>query len=240
MTQTISEALRWVQAQMRDACARAGRPENDVRLVAVSKRKPVADIRQALEAGQLEFGENYAQELRDKAGELVDEPRIRWHYIGPLQRNKVKYVVGTAGLLHAVDSVRLLDALESRAAALDVTQEVLVQVNLAQEPQKAGAPEGDLMSLMRRFETSPHLSCRGLMLMPPYSPDPEACRPLYRRLRILGEQLRERDLPNVIPDELSMGLSHDFPVAIEEGATLVRVGTAIFGDRPAPPADLHG
>ncbi len=230
---TLADRLERVLDELRAVCLRAGRGAEDAQLVAVSKRKPTEDIRAALAAGQCDFGENYAQELRDKARELADADAIRWHYIGPLQRNKVKYVVGTATLLHAVDDARLLDALEGRAARADLVQDVLVQVNLAAEPQKAGVSEADLPLLVEHFAQTPHLRLRGLMLMPPYDPDPEAGRPLFRRLARLREDLATNGLENVVPKELSMGMSHDFAVAVEEGATLVRVGTAIFGERPA-------
>jgi PLP dependent protein len=229
---TMADRLLRVTDELRAACVRAGRAEDDARLVAVSKRKPVADIRAALAAGQCDFGENYAQELRDKARELDDADGLRWHYIGPLQRNKVKYVVGTATLLHAVDDPRLLDALEGRAARADLVQDVLVQVNLAAEPQKGGVSEAELWPLVDHFALTPHLRLRGLMLMPPWDPDPEAGRPLFRRLAMLREEVATRGLSNVTARDLSMGMSHDFAVAVEEGATLVRVGTAIFGERP--------
>jgi hypothetical protein len=231
MSDAIADGLGQVQRAIRAACRRAGRPEDAVRLVAVSKRMPLSALRAARLAGQVDFGENYAQELRDKARELAEDAGICWHFIGPLQRNKVKYVVGTATLLHAVDDAGLLDALEQRAAGAGITQDVLVQVNLADEPQKAGVAEDELPALVERFARTPHLRLRGLMLMPPWDPDPEATRPLFRRLAALRETLQRTGLPNVAPTELSMGMSHDFTVAVEEGATLVRVGTAIFGER---------
>jgi len=232
MSHSIAASLERIGDEVRAACRRAGRAEDAARLVAVSKRKPSGDIRAALAAGQRDFGENYAQELRDKARELVDVDAIRWHYIGPLQRNKVKYVVGTATLLHAVDDGRLLDALERRAVGARLVQDVLLQVNLAAEPQKAGVSEADLPKLIEHFAHTPHLRLRGLMLMPPWDPDPEAARPLYRRLAALRVDLSSCGLDNVVLTDLSMGMSHDFAVAVEEGATLVRVGTAIFGERP--------
>lgn len=229
---SIADGLRRVVDELRAVCRRVGRAEDSARLVAVSKRKPAEDIRAALAAGQCDFGENYAQELRDKARELADADAIRWHYIGPLQRNKVKYVVGTATLLHAVDSARLLDGLERRAAGANLVQDVLVQVNLAAEPQKGGVSEAELPPLVEHFARTPHLRLRGLMIMPPWDADPEAGRPLFRRLAALREELLTSGLDNVAPLELSMGMSHDFATAAEEGATLVRVGTAIFGERP--------
>ncbi len=235
---TLAERLADLGQQIRGACQRAGRPPEDVTLVAVSKRKPASDILAAHAAGQVDFGENYAQELRDKARELGEAPEaagLRWHYIGPLQRNKVKYVVGTAALVHTVDSPKILAALERRAVAQGVTQEVLVQVNLAEEPQKSGVHRDAVAALLDAFADAPHVPCRGLMLMPPWDPDPEAARPLFRRLRQLRDELAGRQRDHVRLEHLSMGMSHDFAVAIEEGATLVRVGTAIFGERDTPP-----
>jgi len=231
MSLSIADNLERVREELRAACRRAGRAQDAARLVAVSKRQPAGDIRAALAAGQTEFGENYAQELRDKARELADADAIRWHYIGPLQRNKVKYVVGSAALIHAVDDARLLDALDRRAQGADLVQDVLLQVNLAAEPQKSGVSEAELPALLDHFAHTPHLRLRGLMLMPPYDPDPEATRPLFKRLAALQQKLFACGLDNVTPGELSMGMSHDFAVAVQEGATLVRVGTAIFGER---------
>lgn len=227
----VPEALARVRASITLSAQHSGRDPEAIRLVAVSKRVPVPVIREALDAGQVDLGENYAQELRDKARDLADRPAIRWHFIGPLQRNKVKYVVGTALLLHAVDDAAILAEIERQAVLKAVTIDVLVQVNLAGEAQKAGVSEAGLRPLLERFAETPHVTCRGLMLMPPYDPDPEAARPLFRRLRELRDVLRGEPRPNVVLDELSMGMSHDHEAAIQEGATLVRVGTAIFGDR---------
>lgn len=245
MTEDIAANLERVRQGITEACVRAGRPEGAVTLVAVSKKQPAAALRAALAAGHADLGENYAQELRDKAAELgadvgpapsgapgpatIRAPR--WHFIGPLQRNKVKYVVGTAALVHTVGSVRILEAVEERAAALGLTQDVLVQVNLAAELQKSGASRDEVAPLLDAFAAAPHLRCRGLMLMPPWDPDPEAGRPLFAALRRLRDVLAATPRPGVSLDHLSMGMSHDYAVAIAEGATLVRVGTAIFGER---------
>jgi len=280
---SIAERLARLREDLEAACRQAHRDPDEVTLVAVSKRKPTADIVAAREAGQVDFGENYAQELRDKHRELQGRDAaqgLRWHYIGPLQRNKVKYVVGNAALIHTVSSPRLLAAIERRLAGSgggggsagarrdpsassregageeaegepkpesEAVQDVLIQVNLAEEPQKSGVAREDLTTLLDAFAEAPHVRCRGLMIIPPWDPEPEAARPLFRRLRALRDGLRDelrhrheaaRDAgrappPNVDLDlpELSMGMSHDFAVAIEEGATLVRVGTAIFGPR---------
>lgn len=238
MSDTIADRLDALRAEIHRTCVHAGRDPGEVTLVAVSKRKPIVDILAARAAGQIDFGENYAQELRDKGRELADDPAaagLRWHYIGPLQRNKVKYVVGTAAMVHTVASQAILEALEHRAASQGVTVPALVQVNLAEEAQKSGVHREDLPALLEAFANTPHVPCRGMMLMPPWDPNPEAGRSLFQQARALRDEVAARGLPNVDPVELSMGMSHDFRVAIEEGATLVRVGTAIFGERVPPP-----
>jgi len=235
----IAHNLGEVRARIARAEARAGRPPGSVLLVAVSKTKPLSDIDAALAAGQLDFGENYAQELRDKrqaaaASPLPERSRLRWHFIGPLQANKAKYVAGHAALVHTVDSLALMQELDRRAAPAGPTpQACLVQVNVAGEAQKSGVLPADLPALLDGFAGFPHLRCEGLMLIPPYSDDPEAGRPHFRALADLARAETAHPRANVVwdPLQLSMGMSHDLEVAIEEGATLVRVGTAIFGAR---------
>ncbi|MCA9708481.1 MAG: YggS family pyridoxal phosphate-dependent enzyme, partial [Myxococcales bacterium] len=200
-----------------------------VRLVGVAKKHPLAAIETAVAAGLTDVGESYAQELHAKQEARPDAP-WRWHYIGALQRNKAKLVVGCA-LVHSVDRPALLEALEHRADALGLTQEVLVQVNVAGEPGKAGVAPDDLADLLDRFADLRCVRCRGLMLIPPQG-SPEATRPHFAALRRLAQQHSGVTRSNVELVELSMGMSDDFEVAIEEGATLVRVGTAIFGPRP--------
>jgi PLP dependent protein len=216
----IARNLEAVNARIR----RAGR--SDVTLLAVSKTMPAEDVAAALAAGQRDFAENYAQELRDKREELGAGPR--WHFIGPLQSNKVKYVAGQVALIHALDTPELLGEVDRRAGA---AQECLVQVNVAAEPQKHGvAPEG-LPALLDAFAPLARLRCVGLMVIPPLSDDPEASRPHFAALRQLRDREAARARPHVDLRELSMGMSHDLETAIAEGATLVRVGTAIFGER---------
>lgn len=224
----LGARLAAVRARIEAAVARRGAGPA-VRLVGVSKRQPLASIEAAALAGLEDFGENYAQELRDKQGARPDAP-WRWHFIGALQHNKVRLVAGCA-LVHTVDRERLLPALESHAAALGRVQDVLVQVNVAHEPGKAGIAPDALAGLLDRFADLPHVRCRGLMLIPPAG-EPEATRPHFRALRRLAEAEARRARPGVELEELSMGMSADYEVAIEEGATLVRVGTAIFGERP--------
>jgi PLP dependent protein len=224
----IAAGLARVRTRIADAERAAGRPPGSVQLVAVSKKMTVDDVRAALAAGQLDLGESYGQELRDKRLALArDAPAPRWHFIGPLQANKVKYVAGHVALIHSIDSVDLLEELERRAAP----QRCLVQVNVAGETQKRGVAPAALPTLLDRFATLTHVRCAGLMTVPPLDEEPEAARPHFAALRALRDQERARARPHVTLDELSMGMSHDLEVAVAEGATLVRVGTAIFGGR---------
>jgi pyridoxal phosphate enzyme (YggS family) len=218
----LAAALASVAQRIEAAAKRAGRDPAEVRLVAVSKTQPQQAIEDAFALGQRRFGENYAQELRDKARALAGHA-VEWHFIGPLQRNKVKYVVGTARLIHAVETLDLATEIARLARARDLVQEILVEVNVAREPQKHGiAPEG-LADLLTGIEALPNVRCRGLMTMAPFSDDPTASRPFFRALRALAERHGR--------PELSMGMTQDLEVAVEEGATLVRVGTALFGER---------
>ena len=221
---TVAERLARVQESV-DAARARSHHRQAVQLVGVSKRQPLEKLREALTAGLLDFGENYAQELREKTEALPDT--VRWHFIGPLQSNKVKLVAG-AHLVHSIDRPKLLDKLEAQG----VPQAVLVQVNIAAEPQKAGIAPAELPALLDRFADLDHVRCRGLMLIPPQG-DPEATRPHFAALRTLRDDLAKTARPNVDLEQLSMGMSSDFEVAIEEGATLIRVGTAIFGPREA-------
>jgi PLP dependent protein len=223
----ITERWREALAQMALAARRAGREPDCVRLLAVSKLHGAQDILTLFQAGQLMFGENYVQEALGKMALLPGE--ISWHFIGHLQTNKVKSVVGRFDLVHGVDSLKLARSLHGQAAAQGVVQDVLVQVNLAGETQKSGISEADLPELAEFLAASPSLRWQGLMLMPPFFDDPDRARPYFARLRELAETLRAGfGLP--LP-ELSMGMTGDFEAAIEEGATLVRIGTRIFGER---------
>jgi pyridoxal phosphate enzyme (YggS family) len=204
-----------------------------VKLVAVSKTKPPEAIREAYASGQRAFGENYAQELRDKRAALAQDLTLphppEWHYIGPLQSNKVKYVAGQVALAHTVDSTDLLEAIEARGVA----QACLVQVNVAGEAQKRGIAPADLPALLDRFATMSHVTCDGLMVIPPFTENPDDARPHFATLRALREREAAIARPHVDLRELSMGMSGDLEAAIAEGATIVRVGTAIFGARQA-------
>jgi len=223
----IAERLGRVREAIAEAARRAGRDPAGVTLVAVSKTRSPDEIRAAAAAGQVDFGENYAQELAAKRTALADLPHLRWHMIGHLQRNKVKLVVPGVHLLQTVDSSRLVETLDRRLAERDARLDVLVQIDLAGEEQKAGIPPSEAPALIEALRARPRLRLRGLMAIPPWTLDAESSRPYFRALRELAERLGlgpgER--------ELSMGMSDTFAVAVEEGATLVRVGTAIFGPR---------
>jgi PLP dependent protein len=228
---SVADNLAMVHEQIDRACRRSGRQPETVTLVCVSKTVEPHLIRAAYAAGERHFGENYAQDLRDKKGALLDLTDLHWHFIGPLQRNKVKYAAGRTFLLHAIDNPRIIDEIERFCAEEKLVQEMLVQLNLSGETTKSGIPEADLEALLERFASCRHCRCVGLMTMPPFFEDPEKARPLFARLRLLAERFADRPFMNAPLRHLSMGMSHDFEIAIEEGATLVRVGTAIFGER---------
>lgn len=234
----IAANLEQVRDRMRAAMAASGRSEGSVRLLAVSKTVAPEDIVHAMAAGQLDFAENYGQEFRDKRKAVADLlatrqnlPAPRWHFIGPLQTNKVKYVAGLVVLVHTVGSDDVMAELERKAAASSLVQDCLVQVNVAGEVQKSGIAPSDLPRMLDGFATHAHLRCQGLMVIPPYDPNPELSRPHFAALRRLRDEHKDAPRANVALGELSMGMSHDLEVAIAEGATLIRVGTAIFGAR---------
>jgi PLP dependent protein len=227
----VAAALLAVRARIRAAALASGRDPTAVALVAVSKTHPAAAIREAYAAGQRDFGENYVQELLQKAEELEDLPELRWHLIGHLQRNKAKLVAPLLSLLHTVDTLDLARELAKRLAAAAPVRRlpVLVEVSIAGEEQKHGVAPTNLAELLEAVEALPELALRGLMCVPPLSEDAAAARPHFDRLRELqAEHGGAQRLP-----ELSMGMTHDLEHAISAGATLVRVGTAIFGARPA-------
>lgn len=229
---TVAENIETIRARIAAAVLRAGRAPESVRLVAASKGQSPELLRQALACGQSLFGENYLQEARKKKEGLTDQPGARWHFIGHLQSNKARIAAELFDCIETVDNLRLAGALEKHLAALDKTMPVLVQVNIGREAQKAGVLPEEAGSLCRSLRQFPHLVVQGLMAMPPLCAEPEQSRPFFRRLRELAEGLAaEKILGGPGPLELSMGMSADFEVAVEEGATLVRVGTALFGAR---------
>ena len=223
----ISKNLDNVRERIQKAALKAGRDPESVILVAVSKVHTASAIREAYAAGQRHFGENYAQELRDKALELKDLEDIHWHFIGHLQRNKVKHVAPNVSLMETVDSPRLIEELAKQATRLGRTIDCLIQVNVGKEEQKSGCTTGETPALLEMVEETDALELKGLMTIPPWDLEVEETRKYFIGLSELREKLGG---PSRLP-HLSMGMSHDFDVAIEEGATLVRVGTAIFGQR---------
>lgn len=225
----IAQGLRDVRARIDAAAARAGRAGDEVTLLAVSKLQPASMLREAHAAGQRDFGENYAQELRDKAKELADLPELRLHAIGPLQSNKARYVAQHAASFHALDRLGLAEELSRRCVALSRVLPCFVEVAIAGEPQKGGLQPEALPSFLDAAGALPGLALVGLMCLPPELGSAEAARPYFARLRALRDAARARH-PTLTG--LSMGMSGDFEVAIEEGATVVRVGSAIFGARP--------
>ena len=198
--------------------------------MAVSKTIASDRVREALEAGVTILGENYVQEARDKFQALVQYP-VSWHFIGHLQSNKAKYAVRFFDLIHSVDSLKLARELDKQAAKVDKIQQILIQVNISGEESKSGITSDDTIELVSAISQMKNLSLKGLMTMPPYFYQPEKVRPFFATLRKLRDQIDDRQIPNVSMAELSMGMTGDFEVAIQEGATLVRIGTAIFGER---------
>jgi pyridoxal phosphate enzyme (YggS family) len=229
MAEEIRERLARVRDRVARAAERAGRSAEDITLIAVSKTFNSATVQQAVDAGARYLGENRVQEGINKVA-LV-EGDVRWHLIGHLQSNKARQAVETFDVIHTIDGVQLADRLDRIAGELGRKPSVLVQVDLAHEATKSGAPESDLPAIVEALDSAPHLEFRGLMTLPPFFDSPEQARPYFRRLREILEGLNSTRPSERRLTELSMGMSHDFEVAIEEGATMVRVGTAIFGSR---------
>ena len=225
----IAENLKTVKDKIAQAALRAGRNPQDVQLVAVSKTVSGEPIKQAIEAGVTILGESYIQEARKKIGELGKA--VRWDFIGHLQSNKVSYAVDLFEVIHSIDRLSLAQALSTRAAKKRKTLRVLVQVNISGEGAKSGIDTGRVNALVSHIASLPNLTLEGLMTMPPYFTDPEKSRPYFVALRKLRDTLMAEQGNRIDLKELSMGMSGDFEVAVEEGATLVRVGTAIFGER---------
>lgn len=225
----LQENYWTVKEKIKEACKKAGRDPEEVTLIAVSKTKPLADIEEVMKTGCVDFGENKVQELCEKE-EQVSKP-VHWHLIGHLQTNKVKYIVEKAWLIHSVDSVKLASCIEKEAAKKDVIVPVLIQVNIAEEDTKFGLQKEDTMELIKEVSTYPHVRIKGLMTIAPFVDDPEDNRVHFRNLRQLFIDIKEESIDNVDMEILSMGMTGDYQVAVEEGATMVRVGTGIFGAR---------
>lgn len=226
---SIAERLERVRDEIRTAAVRAGRNPDEIRLVAVSKTRPGADVVQAFQAGQILFGENYVQEFSAKAAE-VSEP-VEWHFIGHLQSNKVKYISGLVSMIHSVDRLSLAEEISRQWTRVNKTCNVLIQVNVSGEATKSGTTAEDALALVRAASLLPNIRVQGLMTMPPFFDDPAAARPYFAELKRLAGLIAAEHIAGVDMRELSMGMSGDFEAAIQEGATLVRIGTAIFGER---------
>jgi PLP dependent protein len=226
---SIAENLRTIRERISTAAVQAGRDPESVRLVAVSKTKPAAAIAEARECGQVIFGENYVQELIAKAAELPKE--ISWHFIGNLQSNKVRQIAGLVDMIHSVDRISLAREIDRQWGELGRCCDILIQVNISREATKGGTSCAELLDLVTEVAGLPNLRIKGLMTMPPFFDDPEAARPYFRALRELAGEVEAAGIAGVEMRELSMGMSGDFEAAIAEGATLVRVGSALFGER---------
>lgn len=225
----IQENLQDVRKKIREACERCGRNPSEVTLVAVSKFKPVSDLEQAIEAGQTVFGENRVQELCDKYQVL---PRgLEWHMIGHLQRNKVKYIIDKAAIIHSVDSLRLAEQISEEAVKAGVTMPILLEVNVAREESKFGFYTEQVEEAVRKIAQMPGIRIRGLMTIAPFVDDSEDNRKHFKKLHELLVDIQCKNIDNIDMTELSMGMTGDYEVAVEEGATIVRVGTGIFGSR---------
>ena len=218
-----------VKDRVKAACKRASRDENEVLLIAVSKTRTYDEIDEAAKAGACVFGENKPQELRDKADALNKE--YKWHMIGHLQTNKIKYIIERACLIHSVDSYKLAEAVNKEAEKRNMTANILVQVNIAEEDSKFGLNLEEVEALIRQISLLKNVKIKGLMTVPPFVENPEDNRVHFQNMRQLFIDIKEKNIDNVDMNELSMGMTGDFEVAIEEGATMVRVGTGIFGER---------
>jgi len=226
----VKENLDRIKKRIADTAIACGREPNSVRLVAVSKTMPVERVAAAIDAGAEILGENYIQEAREKTNALYDR-RVQWHFIGHLQSNKSKYAVRMFDLIHSVDSIKLAKTLNREAGKNEKVQDILIQVNISREASKSGIEEDETIDLVSQIAKLDNIRVKGLMTMPPFFDQPEAARPFFHRLARLRDRIASNRIPGVDMDELSMGMTGDFEVAIEEGATLVRIGTAIFGAR---------
>lgn len=225
----ILENIKEVQNNIKRACLKVGRDPSEVTLIAVSKTKPYIDIEEALKSGVINYGENKVQELSEKYDILPKN--IHWHMIGHLQRNKVKYLVGKTCLIHSVDSIRLAEQIEKEYAKAEKTANILIEVNMANEESKFGISGVETEEMIRKIATFSHIRIEGLMTIAPYTENPETNRQYFRKMKKLSVDISKKNIDNVNMNVLSMGMTGDYEVAIEEGATMVRVGTGIFGER---------
>lgn len=225
----LKDNLVSVEKKIQEACLRAGRRREDVTLIAVSKTKPLEDLEEAYQLGVRVFGENKVQELVDKYDSLPKD--IEWHMIGHLQRNKVKYIIDKAAYIHSVDSLRLAETIEKEAAKRNITVNILIEVNVAREESKFGLMPEELDEFISKVAEFPHIRVKGLMTIAPFVEDSEENRSIFQRLHKLSVDIESKNVDNITMRVLSMGMTNDYEVAIEEGATMVRVGTGIFGAR---------
>ena len=229
MAGQISENIRRTEANIREACIRAGREMQDVTMIAVSKTKPIDMLQEAYDCGCRHFRENKVQELTDKYEQLPKD--IKWHMIGHLQRNKVKYIVDKAYLIHSVDSLRLAEEISKEAGKKGITAHILVEVNIAGEETKFGIAKEEAEELIREIAKLPSIQIEGLMAIAPYVENPEKNRQYFEDLYHLSVDIEQKNIDNSNMSVLSMGMTGDYEVAVEEGATYVRIGTGIFGER---------
>jgi pyridoxal phosphate enzyme (YggS family) len=227
---SLKDRLVHVQDRIRKAAETCGRAPDSVKLVAVTKTKPIEMIKEAVAAGVYVLGENYIQEARDKFNGLSSDT-VSWHFIGHLQRNKAKYAVKLFDLIHSVDSLKLAREIDHQAKKIDKIQKILIQVNIGEDPAKSGTAAKETLELVRRISRWENISIKGLMTIPPIFDDPQRARPCFVALEKLRDDIRSEHIPSTSMEELSMGMTGDFETAIECGATLVRIGTAIFGRR---------
>lgn len=225
----LADNLELVHKNIREACTSAGRSADEVTLIAVSKTKPVELLMEAYDAGERVFGENKVQEIMDKYDRMPSD--VKWHMIGHLQRNKVKYIIDKAAMIHSVDSLRLAQTIEQEAAKKDICIPVLVEVNVAEEESKFGFHMNEVIPFLEEVSGFSHLKVMGLMTIAPFVDDPEENRDIFRKLKKLSVDIETKNINNITMSVLSMGMTGDYQVAIEEGATMVRVGTGIFGAR---------
>lgn len=225
----VKENLSIVEQNIQKACARSGRDRSEVQLIAVSKTKPVEMLREAYDCQIRDFGENKPQEIREKFLHLPED--IRWHMIGHLQRNKIKYIIDKVCMIHSIESVRLAEAVSEEAAKHGRVIPVLVEVNIAGEETKFGIRPEEAEAFIQEISVLPNIQVNGLMTIAPYTENPEDNRICFRDLKKLYVDIKEKNIDNVVMSNLSMGMTGDYEVAIEEGATMVRIGTGIFGER---------
>ncbi|SDX86466.1 YggS family pyridoxal phosphate-dependent enzyme [Lachnobacterium bovis] len=225
----LEQNLQDVQSKIESACKRAGREPKEVTLIAVSKTKPEEMLQTIYDCGVRDFGENKVQELTRKIEALPND--IKWHMIGHLQTNKVKYIVGSVELIHSVDSIHLAKEISKQSVKKDVVSHILIEVNVAEEESKFGLKTDEVLSVIKEISKLPNLKIDGLMTIAPYVINPEDNRNFFRRIKQLAVDISEQNIDNVSMNILSMGMTGDYEVAIEEGATIVRVGTGIFGER---------